>query len=78
MANIGRFANTTFAEILQSDLNQADDKSRKLKEIDEVSASQVFSLFNLSSADCKFDTDNFLRGDGLQCLNQIWKNYLPQ
>jgi hypothetical protein len=76
--NIDRFANTTFADILKADLNEPADGKRKLKEIDEVSVSQIFSLFKLSSENCKFDDDNFLRKAGLQCLNQIWKNYLPK
>jgi len=60
---------------LNADLNQPDDSKRGLKEIDQASSSQLFKLFNIKDH-CTY-VNGFLSGDNLQCLNNIWKNYVP-
>ena len=78
LANIGRFADQTFAKQLEADLNEADDSKRKLKELTPLSANQLFSVLGLDDPDCDANDDGVIKGDELKCLNFAWKAYLPQ
>ena len=77
MANIGGFANRDFADKLKADLNEGDDSKRSLKEIDAVSAQQLFAIFKIANPNCDANGDNNINGDELKCLNIIWKSFVP-
>jgi hypothetical protein len=66
-----------FADALVSDLNTDKDENRKLKEIDITSATQLLGMFNVNSHKCVAGRDGKVRGEGLKCLNVIWKRYVP-
>ena len=74
---MGKFSNQEFAKKLKADLEQADDSKRELKEIDTISAAQLFGILGLEDPERDANEDGKIKGDELKCLNFAWKAYLP-
>ena len=78
MSNINSFSDRTFANQLQADLNNNDDRSRQLKEISSLSANQVFTILGLNDPNCDKNGDKIINGNELKCLNFAWKAFVPK
>ena len=63
--------------MLEKDLKESDDSQRQLKEIDNISANQLFGILGLADPQCDKNQDGTIKGDELKCLNYAWKAYLP-
>ena len=61
----------------KSDLLETDDSKRKLKSIDNLSASQLFTILKIKNPGCDANNDKVIDGEELKCLNIIWKSYVP-
>jgi hypothetical protein len=72
------FTNQTTANALKADLNEADDKKRKLVSIDVATVAQIWTLFGLKDPNCDTNKDGQIAGDELKCLNKLWKYYVPK
>lgn len=77
LASLNKFANQEVANSLKNDLNTADDSKRTLTKIDNLSANQLFSIFELKDPNCDKNNDGFVTGDELGCLSKIRKNFVP-
>jgi len=78
LSNINSFSDRTFANQLQADLNNNDDRSRQLKEISSLSANQVFTILGLNDPNCDKNGDKIINGNELKCLNFAWKAFVPK
>ena len=77
LENMGKFSNQSFAKKLKADLETDNDGDRSLKEIDPISATQMFGILGLHDPQCDANGDGTIKGDELKCLNYAWKAFLP-
>jgi len=70
--------NQNTANALRTDLNEVEEKKRKLVSIDSTTVSQIFLLFGLKDPGCDTNKDGIVSGDELKCLNKLWKYYVPR
>lgn len=59
-------------------MNIENDKERKLKQISPQSAEELFKIFGLKGIVCDKNNDGVIIKEELQCLNYIWKYYVPE
>ena len=77
LGNLEYFTNVDFRLQFKSDLLEPNDSKRKLKSIDSLSASQLFTILKIKDPGCDANNDKVIEGDELKCLNIIWKSYVP-